>query len=225
MNETIILRQPGLIDYAESYRAMSGFTTQRGPDSADEIWCLQHPPVYTLGMAANRGHILDAGSIEVLASDRGGQVTYHGPGQLLVYLLLDLRRRKIAIRDYVRLLEQSVIDYLATLGIAGLRLAGAPGVYVAGRKIAALGIRIRRGCAYHGLALNVDMDTRPFLGINPCGYAQLRVTQLADYGSPPTMATVSAALVDHLLRNIVRGPYTVLTKPGLVDLSADCAVP
>jgi lipoyl(octanoyl) transferase len=206
------------MDFQASYQAMSAFTTQRDPEVADEIWSLQHPPVYTLGLAGKKEHILDAGQIPVHKTDRGGQVTYHGPGQLVMYLLLDLRRRKISIKDYVYLLEQSLIDYLEQLNLSATRMAGAPGVYIDQRKIAALGVRIRRGCCYHGLAFNIKMDTAPFRGINPCGYPDLEVVQLADFVKSADINKVADDLLIILLRNIIAGPYNIILKQDLTDL-------
>ena len=220
MSESITLRKLGLVDYLSIYQAMSTFTTQRGAEATDEIWCLQHLPVYTLGLAGKPEHILEAGKIPVIATDRGGQVTFHGPGQLVMYLLLDLRRRKIGIKDYVFLLEQSIIDYLEPYGVSAARRPGAPGVYIDGRKIAALGIRVRRGCSYHGLALNVNMDTGPFDGINPCGYPELEVVQLADFCPSPELDEVADGLLQNLLRNIIGGPCKIVTKQNLDDLIA-----
>ena len=171
---------PGLQDYATVQAAMQAFTSARMSDSSDEIWVLQHAPVYTLGLNGKAEHILNPGGISVCNSDRGGQVTYHGPGQWVFYLLLDLRRRQIGVRELVDRMEQAVIDLLAASGVAAGRHEGAPGVYVQGAKIASLGLRIRKGCSYHGLALNTAMDLSPFAGINPCGYQNLPVTQLAD---------------------------------------------
>lgn len=218
MMETIIVRKLGLLDYQTSYQAMSSFTTARSSLATDEIWCLQHPPVYTLGLAGRQEHILDAGQIPVVKTDRGGQVTYHGPGQLIIYLLLDLRRRKIGIKDYVHILEQSLIDYLDQAGLSAERRPGAPGVYIDGRKIAALGIRVRRGCCYHGLALNVNMDISPFKGINPCGYPELEVVQLADLLPITTLTEVTDGLLEYLLRNIVAEPYNAVFKHDLADI-------
>lgn len=178
----INIRQYGLQEYLGVYEAMVEYTNRRGPGSADEIWCLEHEPVFTLGLAGRTEHLLAPGVIPVHKVDRGGQVTYHGPGQLVVYLLFDLKRRGISIRRFVNLLEQSVIDYLATFDLEAQRRRGMPGVYLAGRKIAALGVRVRRGCSYHGLALNVCMDLSPFRRINPCGYPGLEVTQLQEHG-------------------------------------------
>ncbi len=225
MSESITLRKLGLVDYLTSYQAMSTFTTRRGTEAPDEIWCLQHPPVYTLGLAGKQEHILDAGDTPVIATDRGGQVTYHGPGQLIMYLLLDLRRRKTGIKDYVYLLEQSIIDYLGPYDVPAARRPGAPGVYIDGRKIAALGIRVRRGCSYHGLAFNVNMDTGPFNGINPCGYADLEVVQLADFCPSPELDTVAKGLLQNLLRNIIGGPCNIVTKHNLDDLISPGLIP
>lgn len=176
---TLTARRLGRQDYAPTVAAMRDYTEGRTGATPDEVWLLEHPPVYTLGRAALPGHVLDAGAIPVVRTDRGGQVTYHGPGQLVVYPLLDLRRRDLGIKHLVHLLEECVIELLAGYAIEAARRPGAPGVYVAGAKIAALGLRVRRGCSYHGLSLNVDMDLAPFGRINPCGYPGLRVTQLA----------------------------------------------
>ena len=172
----------GTVDYSGTFDKQREFTDTRDEQTADQVWCLEHPPVYTLGLAGKPEHLLNPGNIPVIKTDRGGQVTYHGPGQLVVYPLLDLKRRGISIRHYVFLLEQTLIDLLDSYGIKGERRPGAPGVYVNNRKIAALGIRVRHGCCYHGLAINVDMDLTPFAGINPCGYAGLEVTCLSDLG-------------------------------------------
>lgn len=169
----------GLREYAPIVEAMREFTETRSVDTGDEIWLLEHLPVYTLGRAALRDHVLEPGSIPVVRTDRGGQVTYHGPGQLVVYPLIDLPRHGLGIKHLVRLLEESVIELLDGYRIRADRRPGAPGVYVGGEKIAALGLRVRRGCTYHGVSLNVDMDLTPFQHINPCGYPGLRVTQLA----------------------------------------------
>ena len=198
----IILQHPGLPDYATTLAAMQRFTGQRRPDTPDELWFLEHAPVYTLGLSRRREHVLDPGGIAVVESDRGGQVTYHAPGQLIAYVLMDLRRAGMSIKSLVSRLEQSVIDFLGGLDIEGRRRKGAPGVYVDGRKIAALGLRVRRGCTYHGLALNVDLDLSPFAGINPCGYAGLEVTRLADLGIDWPVQRVTEALRPALLRNL-----------------------
>ena len=159
---------------------MRRFTDERGPDTADELWLLEHPPIFTLGQAAKPEHVLGPGDIPVLQSDRGGQVTYHGPGQQVAYLLLDLRRVGLGVKRLVQLLEQAVIDLLAGYGIAAVARPDAPGVYVDGAKIASIGLRVRHGCCFHGIALNVDLDLEPFGRINPCGYPGLTVTRLVD---------------------------------------------
>ncbi|MGR8919762.1 MAG: lipoyl(octanoyl) transferase LipB [Gammaproteobacteria bacterium] len=200
------LRDLGWRDYVPCWRDMQAFTEQRDEATADELWTVEHPPVFTLGKAGRREHVLAPGTIPVVETDRGGQVTYHGPGQLVVYTLLDVRRLGLGPRELVRRLEQGVIDYLAELDIGGERLAGAPGVYVAGRKIAALGLRIRRGCCYHGLALNVAMDLAPYARIDPCGYAGLEVTQLVDLGGPAALGTARAGLVRALVAAIYADP-------------------
>ncbi|HXS30756.1 MAG TPA: lipoyl(octanoyl) transferase LipB [Steroidobacteraceae bacterium] len=178
----MITRWLGRVDYAPTLAAMQRFTDERNAETADEIWLLEHPPVFTLGMAADRAHVLAAGDIPVVQTDRGGQVTYHGPGQLVVYPLVDIRRSGVSVRALVQHLEQSVIELLRPHGIAAQGRRDAPGVYVQGRKLASVGMRIRRGASYHGLALNVDMDLEPFSRINPCGMAGLEVTQLATLG-------------------------------------------
>ena len=161
---------------------MRAFTNARTGDSPDEIWLVEHPPVYTLGQAGRREHVHAPGRIPVAATDRGGQVTYHGPGQAVVYVLVDLRRRGVGVRGFVHGLEQAVIDAVGRAGVVAARRPGAPGVYVNGAKLAALGLRVRRGCTYHGIAVNVDVDLAPFRGIDPCGYAGLEVTRLRDLG-------------------------------------------
>lgn len=176
------VRRLGLQHYQPVFAAMRAFTDQRDDTSVDQLWLLEHLPVYTLGLNRNREHILAAGDIEVVESNRGGEVTYHGPGQLVAYALMDTRRKRLTVKRFVANLEQVIIDVLAELGVGARRRPGAPGVYVEGSKIAALGIRMRGGCTYHGIALNVDMDLSPFAGINPCGYPDLGITQLADLG-------------------------------------------
>jgi lipoyl(octanoyl) transferase len=178
----LLVRHLGQVDYARTWQDMQSFTAARSPDTPDELWFLQHPPVFTLGRNGKQEHLHDTGGIPVIRVDRGGQVTYHGPGQLVVYALLDLTRRQLGVQSLVRILEQAIIDLLAGHGLTATRRDKAPGVYVDGRKIAALGLRVRRGCCFHGLSLNVDMDLAPFSMINPCGYPGLQVTQLADLG-------------------------------------------
>lgn len=203
----LCLRRLGRMDYAACLTAMQDFTDRRDAATSDELWLVEHPPVFTLGLAGKPEHVLDAGDIPVVQCDRGGQVTYHGPGQVVLYTLLDLKRADIGVKALVTTLEQAIIDLLATLNIDGERRAGAPGVYVAGTKIAALGLRVRRGCCYHGLSLNVAMDLTPFERINPCGYAGLAVTDLrtlAPAAADPQpigecLASTLAALLDQPL--------------------------
>jgi lipoyl(octanoyl) transferase len=177
-----VLRRLGVAEYAPTYEAMQRFTAGRTPDTPDELWIVQHPPVYTVGQAGRPEHFPRDSRIPLVRIDRGGQITYHGPGQAIVYTLLDLSRRGLKVRDLVCRLEQAVIDLLASYNVSAERRAGAPGVYVRGAKVAALGLRVRRGCSYHGAALNVDMDLAPFAAIDPCGYPGLAVTQCRDLG-------------------------------------------
>lgn len=176
------IRHLGIQDYEPIWRDMQQFTVNRTPETEDELWIVEHPPVYTLGLSGKREHLLNTGNIPIIQSDRGGQVTYHGPSQVVIYTLLDLTRLKLNIRQLVSLLEQAMIDVLSSYGIDSKARADAPGVYVRAKKIGSIGIRIKKNCSYHGLSLNNNMDLRPFSGINPCGYADLKVTQLADLG-------------------------------------------
>jgi lipoyl(octanoyl) transferase len=176
------IRALGRVAYEPTWRAMQALTRSRDAEAEDELWLLEHPPVYTLGLAGRREHVLAPGAIPVVATDRGGQVTYHGPGQAIAYVLLDLRRQSLGVKELVRCLERAAIDLLAAHGIAGERQDGMPGVYVGGAKIAAVGLRVARGCSYHGLALNADVDLEPFARIDPCGYPGLACTRLADLG-------------------------------------------
>ena len=203
-----IVRELGLTDYIPVWRRMARFAAAAGPETGEEIWLLSHQPVFTLGQAAKPEHLLSPGEIPVIQTDRGGQVTYHGPGQLVVYPLLNLRRREMGIRDLVNLIEMAVIDSLAEAGISASRSRGAPGVYVEGAKIAALGLRIKRGWSYHGLSLNVDMDLTPFKAINPCGYEGLQVVQVADLAGPRPglMQTMAESLTEHLLSHLNQFP-------------------
>ncbi len=194
----MIVRDLGLCDYTDVWRQMSAFTDARDAHTEDELWLLQHHPVYTLGKNGKAEHILHAGDIPVVNSDRGGQVTYHGPGQLVAYVLIDIQRKKIGVRELVTRLEQSVIALLAEYDIPSFARADAPGVYIDDAKIAALGLRVRRGKSFHGLALNVDMSLEPFSRINPCGYADLAVTQLADQVATVDFKTVQKQLVKQL---------------------------
>lgn len=194
----LLIRRLGRTEYTPAWRAMQAFTAARGADTADELWLVEHSPVFTLGQAGKREHLLDPGAIPVIPVDRGGQVTYHGPGQVVVYALLDLRRRGYGVKTLVQRLEQTVIDLLADHAVTAVRSPGAPGVYVDGAKIAALGLRIRNQCSYHGLSLNVDMDLAPFGRINPCGYPGLAVTQTRDLGIALPPAAVGEALLEKL---------------------------
>ncbi|NWG39812.1 MAG: lipoyl(octanoyl) transferase LipB [Hydrogenophilaceae bacterium] len=225
MPPSLLIRRLGRVEYEPTWRAMQTFTAGRGPDTPDELWLLEHPPVFTLGQAGRREHLLTDIGVPVVAIDRGGQVTYHGPGQVVAYVLVDLRRRGYGVKELVRRLEQAVIDLLADYGVKAERLAGAPGVYVAipeapgtdtgespraardplcqgGHerlaKIAALGLRIRGGCSYHGVALNVDPDLAPFAAINPCGYEGMAVTRLTDLGIGLDVAGAGEALAQRL---------------------------
>ena len=177
-----VIRNLGLQNYESIWRDMQQFTQNRSPETMDEIWVVEHFPVYTLGLNGKREHLLNTGNIPVINSDRGGQVTYHGPGQLVIYTLLDIKRLKINSRELVTLLEQAMIRTLAQQGIIAFSRADAPGVYVNDKKIGSIGLRIKKNCSYHGLSLNNDMDLRPFDHINPCGYSDLKVTQLSDLG-------------------------------------------
>lgn len=197
---TIKIKKLGLQDYEETYQAMRDFNEKRDSNTEDEIWLLQHNPVYTLGLSDKTEHLLNTKDIPVVKTDRGGQVTYHGPGQLIAYLLIDLKRRPYAIKKLVNLIESSIIDYLNDCGIQSERKAGAPGVYVKGEKIAALGVRVRKGCTYHGLALNIDMDLKPFDGINPCGFEGLICTQVFNYNTAITVSDTIKHFPDYLLK-------------------------
>ena len=179
-SSSIHVRWLGQQDYLSCWQAMRDFTNQRDDMTADEIWLLEHPPVFTQGQNGKPEHVLNPANIPVVQTDRGGQVTYHGPGQLMIYTLIDIKRKKMNIRDLVTRLEQSVIDYLASFSIAAAAKREAPGVYVHGKKIASIGLRVRKGCAYHGIAFNIAMDLEPFKRINPCGFAALEMTQLID---------------------------------------------
>ena len=198
------IRRLGEVDYLATWDAMREFTDSRDEATPDNLWLLQHPPVFTQGQAGKAEHLLTPGDIPVVQSDRGGQVTYHGPGQWVVYLLLDLRRRGMGVRELVTIIEQGIVDLLADHGIESAPRRDAPGVYVAEQKIASLGLRVRRGCSYHGLALNVDMDLEPFGRINPCGYKGLAVTSMARClgGAAPDMDAVGEALLAKLLERL-----------------------
>lgn len=192
----------GLVDYESTWRAMQAFTAARDEATPDELWSLEHPPVFTLGQAGKREHLLQATDIPIIPIDRGGQVTYHGPGQAVVYVLVDLKRRGYGVRELVHRMEQAVMDILAESGVQAERKPGAPGVYVGGAKIAALGLRIKQGRSYHGLALNVDMDLSPFALINPCGYPGMAVTQMRDLGIAGEAGLIGRRLAEKLAHAI-----------------------
>jgi lipoyl(octanoyl) transferase len=213
MTPPIHIRALGLVDYEPTWRAMQKFTAERTADTPDELWLVQHPPTYTQGQAGKPEHLLNPTSIPVIKIDRGGQITYHGPGQIVIYLLLDLRRWKINVRDLVRLIEQAVIALLAEHGVQAEGRTDAPGVYVNDAKIAALGLKIRNSCCYHGLSFNVDMDLTPFDNINPCGYQGLRVTQCVELGISPELEALQAELT----QNLVHGLQRHLLAKGLVS--------
>ncbi|MER2537728.1 MAG: lipoyl(octanoyl) transferase LipB [Azonexus sp.] len=198
------VKQLGRVEYEPTWQAMHEFTTTRTAETPDEIWIVEHPPVFTLGQAGKPEHLLIDIGIPVVKIDRGGQITYHGPGQVVLYLLLDLQRLKIKVRELVTAIEQAVIDFLAAYGVTADRLAGAPGVYVGDAKIAALGLKIKNGCSYHGLSLNVDMDLHPFTAINPCGYAGLKVVQTKDFNIPLTPAQAGEQLTQYLQQQLDR---------------------
>jgi lipoyl(octanoyl) transferase len=198
----LLIRKLGRQPYEPVWRAMQAFTDARGPDTPDELWMVEHDPVFTLGQAGRWEHVLVPGDIPVIPVDRGGQVTYHGPGQIVAYPMLDLRRLGLGVRELVHRIEQAIIDTLDTWNIVAVRREGAPGVYVGDAKVAALGLRVRRGCTFHGLAFNVAMDLEPFGRINPCGYQGLAVTQVLDLGGPGSLAAVEAVLVGELARQL-----------------------
>lgn len=199
-----VIRQLGMQDYEPTWRRMQRFTESRGAETPDELWFLQHPPVFTLGLNGSREHLLAPGDIPVVQVDRGGQVTYHGPGQLVVYPLLDLERSSLGVRALVCALERAVIRCVSDYGIEARGDRDAPGVYVEGRKLASIGLRIRRNCSYHGLSFNLDMDLEPFTRINPCGFSQLEVTQLSALGVDHGMERVTADLEAALLLELAQ---------------------
>lgn len=232
----VTLHWRGLEPYAQSFDAMRAFTDTRTPETPDEIWLVEHPQVFTLGLAGDPAHLLIADSgIPLVKVDRGGQITYHGPGQVVAYLLLDLRRRKLMVREFVRRIEQAVIETLAAYNLATDRKAGAPGIYISrpfenqladgadaalhglheGAKIAALGLKIRNGCSYHGVSLNVRMDLEPFLAINPCGYAGLETVDMATLGVAASWHEVAGRLADRLTHHIDGAPAAAQPQNGL----------
>jgi len=209
--DTILIRNLGLQPYDPVSRAMHEFTDTRTDATPDEIWLVEHPPVFTQGQAGKAEHVLTPGDIPVVQSDRGGQVTYHGPGQQVMYVLINLKRRKLGVRELVTLLEQTVVNTLADVGIEAYPRADAPGVYVQGKKICSLGLRIRKGCSFHGLALNIAMDLAPFLRINPCGYAGMEMTQVNHFQPAADMDKIRVVLVDKFLALLNYPPHIYTT--------------
>ncbi len=198
----IVVRDLGMQDYEPLWRGMQQFTETRSQQTADEIWFTEHPPVFTLGLNASREHLLAPGDIPVIQVDRGGQVTYHGPGQLMIYPLIDLKRARLGVRDLVTALERSVIDLVASYDIEATCRKDAPGVYVEGRKIASVGLRVRRGASYHGMALNIDVDLEPFSRINPCGFSDLEVRDLRRLGINASRLELRTEVQGHLLTHL-----------------------
>ncbi|WP_200551576.1 lipoyl(octanoyl) transferase LipB [Kosakonia sp. LAM2021] len=209
--DTILIRNLGLQPYDPISRAMHEFTDARDETTPDEIWLVEHHPIFTQGQAGKAEHVLAPGDIPVIQSDRGGQVTYHGPGQQIMYVLINLKRRKVGVRELVTLLENTVINTLATLGINAQARADAPGVYVQGKKICSLGLRIRKGCSFHGLALNIDMDLAPFMRINPCGYAGMEMTQVSQLVENSDMDKLRTILIQQFLALLNNPPHQYMS--------------
>lgn len=214
--QQLIVRHLGRSDYETVWHAMQNFTDRRDDDVTDELWVVEHNPVFTQGQAGKEEHLLNPGDIPVIKVDRGGQVTYHGPGQLVVYLLLNLRRRKIGVRELVTQIEESIVKLLEQYNIKAYPKKDAPGVYVDEKKIASLGLRVRKGCSFHGLALNVDMDMAPFLRINPCGYAGLEMVQTSQLGGPTSVDDAGHQLSEILANSL--GSVDIIIKQGITDL-------
>ncbi|MGX5914488.1 lipoyl(octanoyl) transferase LipB [Aliidiomarina sp. Khilg15.8] len=212
---SLTVRHLGRMDYEPVWHAMQDYTDKRGPEAADEIWIVEHPAVFTQGQAGKAEHILAPGDIPVVQVDRGGQVTYHGPGQLVVYFLIDIRRRKMGVRQLVTAIENTVVEALRPYGIESAPRPDAPGVYVGNEKICSLGLRIRRGCSFHGLALNVNMDMQPFDRINPCGYAGMQMTQTSAHGGPQTLDEAAEAVTNAFISQL--GFEKLHAKKGLTE--------
>lgn len=212
MQQQLLVKRLGRQDYLPVWQAMHDFTDNRTDESVDEIWLVEHNPVFTQGQAGKAEHVLDAGAIPVVQSDRGGQVTYHGPGQLVAYFLINLRRKKLGVRDLVTHIENIVINTLSAYQIDSSARPDAPGVYVDNEKICSLGLRIRKGCSFHGLALNVNMDLSPFHRINPCGYQGMEMTQISQLGGPEDMATVEQQLVKELISQLDYEQVELITE-------------
>jgi len=220
ITDQLIVRELGLQPYEPTWQVMQRFTDSRDESAVDEIWLLQHEPVFTQGQAGKEEHILNTGDIPVVQVDRGGQVTYHGPGQLIVYLLLNLRRKKIGVREIVSIMEEAVVELLSSYGLDAYAKPDAPGVYLNDNKIASLGLRVRRGCSFHGLALNLDMDLEPFLRINPCGYAGMAMTQLASFVPDLSQAEATERLLQIFIKKI---GYLEVTRKSSLDGCLDVA--
>ncbi|WP_426358046.1 lipoyl(octanoyl) transferase LipB [Pseudocolwellia sp. HL-MZ19] len=217
MNDTLVVRQLNQIDYTTVWEAMKSFTDSRNDETLDEVWLVEHPAVFTQGQAGKEEHLLSPGNIPVVKVDRGGQVTYHGPGQQVLYVLVNLRRRKMGVRQLVTLIETVIIDSLNDYGITALAKADAPGVYIDNKKVASLGLRVRKGCSFHGLALNVNMDLSPFLLINPCGYAGLEMVQTSALNGPQNISEAGESLVKHI--STLLNSNTIVYKTGLETLN------
>jgi lipoyl(octanoyl) transferase len=217
MNDTLVIRQLNQVDYTTVWEAMKSFTNNRTDETLDEVWLVEHPAVFTQGQAGKEEHLLCAGNIPVVQADRGGQITYHGPGQQVLYVLINLRRRKMGIRQLVTLIENAIIDSLNDYGITALAKADAPGVYIDNKKVASLGLRVRKGCTFHGLALNVNMDLSPFLLINPCGYAGLEMVQTSTLNGPQNISEAGESLVKHI--STLLNSNTIVYKTGLETLN------
>ncbi len=214
LSDQLIVRDLGLLPYEPTWLRMQAFTNERDADAVDEIWSLQHEPVFTQGQAGKQEHLLNPGDIPVVQVDRGGQVTYHGPGQAIVYLMLNLKRKKVGVRELVTIMEDAVVDTLNDFQVKAYAKPDAPGVYVDDRKIASLGLRVRRGCSFHGLALNLAMDLEPFLRINPCGYAGMEMTQLGMLVEDLDQAQASQCLLNHLISKL---GYAEITRKTTLD--------
>lgn len=208
----LIVKQLGLQDYQPVWQAMHDFTNNRDDDTVDQVWLVEHKPVFTQGQAGKAEHLLATGDIPVVQSDRGGQVTYHGPGQLVAYFLLNLRRKNLGVRDLVTHIENLVINTLSSYGINSAARPDAPGVYVDNRKICSLGLRIRKGCSFHGLALNINMDLSPFLRINPCGYAGMEMVQVSELGGPDNLQAVSKVMINEIAALLDYQEVSIITE-------------
>jgi len=217
MNNTLVVRQLNQEDYTTVWQAMQNFTDNRDNDTLDEVWLVEHPAVFTQGQAGKEEHLLAPGNIPIVKVDRGGQVTYHGPGQQVLYVLVNLKRRKIGVRQLVTMIENCIIDALGDFDVIAVAKPDAPGVYIDGNKVASLGLRVRKGCSFHGLALNVNMDLAPFHRINPCGYAGLEMVQTSDLGGPHNILEAGESLIKHIASQL--NSSTIIHKTGLETLN------